>query len=522
MARTMTRNTASARPAGQSEADIRLNMLNTLLTTPHRDLNSVFPVHAEMIKQDPLFYVRLAAWYNRTGEIRDHKEMFIVNLCLSNFPGHRDVGLAMLRMLPPYQVTRVVDFIHGKEVNKVTKTKTGVGKNAKTTSTVTKEKLGLYRNVPRSMATEVERYLKEREADAEWFDSTVLVARKYIKRLYALLHVKPSDRAQKILFDETPPEDSKAAVVKALRDAKTPADEARIIVENKVPYRMASTIVSAMTPTVLAALISVMSDQELISNLGSLKERGAMDNADLKKLITERLDKAKTGKRVAALKTTTAKEAVNLSEDIKKQLDAVGDTQLKSKGRINRPTAIIIDKSGSMNIAIKLGKQMAATISAIMDAPLYVYAADTMPYPIESQGTDLASWERAFAGITANGRTSCGAGIQMLIRQRQRVENIIMITDEGENTSPLFVPTFQQYCREMAITPNVLFLKAGDGAIVDKLEQQCKVAGIAYDTYDFKGDYYSLPSLVPYLTKPTKMDLLMEIMTFELPKRRAA
>ena len=97
-----------------SEQDRRLDILNTLLTTPHRNLASVYDVHRKMLESDPLFYARLAAWYFMTGEVRDHKEMFIVNLTLSSFPGHRDTGLAMLRELPPYQVQRVIDFIKGK------------------------------------------------------------------------------------------------------------------------------------------------------------------------------------------------------------------------------------------------------------------------------------------------------------------------------------------------------------------------------------------------------------------------
>ena len=105
------------RPA---EQDIRLNILNTLLTTPHRKLENVYPLHAEMIRADPLFYGHLAAWYFASGEIRDHKEMFIINLCLSDFEGHRDVGLALYRELPPYQLERIVNFIHGtKKTRKV-------------------------------------------------------------------------------------------------------------------------------------------------------------------------------------------------------------------------------------------------------------------------------------------------------------------------------------------------------------------------------------------------------------------
>ena len=36
------------------------------------------------------------------------------------------------------------------------------------------------------------------------------------------------------------------------------------------------------------------------------------------------------------------------------------------------------------------------------------------------------------------------------------------------------------------------------------------------------GDDYSLPNLVPLLSKPSKLDLLMEIVEYPLPKRRSA
>src|SRR5207302_9832392 len=117
---------------------------------------------------------------------------------------------------------------------------------------------GLFRNPPRSLRTEIGRYLREREADTEWFDSSVLIARKALKRMYALLHVKPGERAQKILFDEEPPSDSRIAAIRALTKASTPADQARAVLEHRIPYRVASTVVREMTPTVLLALIEVM------------------------------------------------------------------------------------------------------------------------------------------------------------------------------------------------------------------------------------------------------------------------
>src|ERR1043165_9478753 len=105
----------------KTAAGLRLSLLHRLLTCPHRKLELVPPLHDDLVKQDPRFYVRLGAWYSDHGDVRDHKEMFVIALVLSDFPGHRDVGLAMLRELPPYQVVRVVDFIHGRKTTRKVK-----------------------------------------------------------------------------------------------------------------------------------------------------------------------------------------------------------------------------------------------------------------------------------------------------------------------------------------------------------------------------------------------------------------
>src|SRR5205085_9733103 len=118
------------------------------------------------------------------------------------------------------------------------------------TETLTDE-VGLFRNPPRSLRTEITRYLRKREADADWFDSSVLVARKAIKRLYALLHVKPSERAQKILFDEDPPADSRVFALRELTKTNDPKEQARAIVAHAIPYRVAATVITKMTPPVV-------------------------------------------------------------------------------------------------------------------------------------------------------------------------------------------------------------------------------------------------------------------------------
>jgi hypothetical protein len=465
--------------------------------------------------------------------------MFVVTLVLSDFPGHRDVGLAMLRQMPPYQVVRVLDFVNGRKTTRKVVEKVKVAKGKKSgkakakdvaatpapapvkVRTVT-ESFGLFKNPPRSLRTEIVRYLRERESDADWFDGSVLVARKAVKRLYALNHVKPGERAQKILFEQDPPKDSRLFALRELSKADSPAEQARAIVENQIPYRVASTVIKQMTPTVLLALIDRMSPQELINNVASLKKRGAMDNPDLKAAVEQKLEAAQTSGRVSAFKAERAIEAggATMSADVKQRLEKVADARVKAKGRIERPTALLIDKSGSMQVAIELGKRIGAMISAVCAAELYVYAFDTMAYPIDRAGDDLASWERALLGITAGGGTSCGVALETMRLKKQYVEQVILVTDEGDNTAPLFVPGLLKYRETMRADPSVCIVRTPGGSTT--VETACKQNGITADVFQFGGDYYSLPNLIPLLSKPSKLELLMEIMDYPLPVRRSA
>ncbi len=497
------------------EADLRLGMLNSLLTCPHRKLGLVAPLHAELVKTDPRFYVRLAAWYGDHGDVRDHKEMFVVTLATSDFTGHREVGLAMLRELPPYQLGRVVDFIHGVTEEVTVDVAAEKGKPAERVKMTAVEGLG--RNVPRSVKTEVTRYLREREADDRWFDATVLQARKTLKRLYALLHVKPGPRAQAVLFDEIPPEGSKLAGLKALAQAEDPDLQAKLIAQHDVPFRVAVGLVKAMTPAVLKALVGRMSPQEVINNLEMLRKRGGFEDAELRVLIEGKLEAAKTATRVSAFKAETARDAVALPKEVKSKLDAVADAQVKARGRIARPTALLIDKSGSMSEAIEIGKRLGSLLAAVTDKELFVYAFDTIAYPVEAAGPDLAAWEKALTGITAGGGTSVGVGVEQIRRKKQYVEQIVVVTDEGENGDPKFVPTLLKYREELKADPAVCFVKVS-GATT-QLEDECKRAGIVTDAYQFGGDYYALPNLVPLLARPSKLELLQEVLEYPLPQR---
>jgi hypothetical protein len=490
------------------ERDERLTLLNSLLTTPHRDLASLCPLHQEISTRDPLFYVRLAAWYAGRGEVRDHKEMFVITLCRSSFEGHRDVGLALLRGLPPYEVVRVVDFIKGRPVRKKGDTQDPPARE------------GLCATLPRSLRTEVERYLREREADPRRLDSAVLHARKALKRLYAVLHVRPSPRAQALLFDDEPPADSTLFAVRAVARSEDPAEQARLIVENRLPYRVASSLVKAMTPEVVRALVEVMSSQELINNLGSLKERGALADPATQSLVNSKLEAARKDDRVSAFKTRVAAEAAGLTGEVADRLEAVTEARVRARGRISRPTAVLIDKSSSMHEALEVGRQLSALISSLCETGLFAYAFDTRARPLAVSDSGPGAWDRALAGVYASGATACGAGLEALAAAGQRVEQIVLITDGNENARPSFRDAFAAYCERMQVRPGVILVKVGQAG--NTLDRACKDLGIAPSPFEFRGDYYALTNLIPLLSQPSMAELLLEIMETPLPSRRSA
>ena len=471
-----------------TERDLRLEMLNSLLTTPHRQLEQVAEIHKLIVELDPIFYGHLAVWYQRNGDVRDHKEVFIAHLLTSDLTEHRNAGFVMLQELPPYQVARVVDFMK-QHRNKL----------------------------PRSARTAVQRYLKVRESNPALFDRAALRGRKAMKHLYASLHIKPGERANAILFRDAAPVGSLAEVMKQLAIATSPAEQARLIVEFKLPYTIAVGAIQQLTPVVLVALIHSMTPQEVINSLKSLQARGAMDHPEVKKLIDSKLEAAQKSDRVSAFKARVAADLTELDAETAAKLEKVTNEQVKRRGTITRPTALLVDKSGSMESAIALGKRLAAMISGVTQADLFVYAFDTIPYPVTAQGKELTDWERAFQHIRAGGGTSIGCGLEALRKRKQIVDQIIIVTDEGENTAPYFGEVYKTYCRELAVLPNVVIVRVG--GYCEWLETQLKQQQAPVDTFTFAGDYYSLPNLVPLLCRPSRLDLLMEILDLPLPVR---
>lgn len=476
------------------EKDLRLSVLNSLLTSPQGQVAETALLHGECRQLDPIFYAHMAVWYQKEGSVRDHAELFVANLLISEFPSHREAGAALLQEFPPFQVQRVVQHLKR-----------------------------CYQKTPRLLRTAVTEYLREREGRNEFFDRAALRASKALKGLYASLHIKPSPRAEAILFDNQPPSDSLAFAVKRLAKAQSETEQVELILGSKLPFPVAIGAVRQVTPALVVSLLHNMSSAELLQNLASLKTRGVLEHPEIRQLVELKLQKAKGDHKVSAFKADKALQVAAGDLELQAQLEAVTDQRVKAKGRIRRSTALLVDKSSSLQCSIDLGKKLAAMLSGVMDAPLYVYAFDSLAFRItaESQGpvASVADWERAFLPIKANGCTSCGVAIASMRTLRQIVEQIVIVTDEEENTAPYFVNELGEYARQFGFTPDVTIV--GVGRVSNYLQNQMRIKRLGFQTYHFSGDWNSLPNLIPLLSRPGQLDLLRDILATNLPRRKS-
>jgi len=469
------------------ERDIRLDILNNLLTTPHGELGEVASLHEVMRGLDPLFYGHLAAWYWRHGRVRDHREVFAALLLESDWPEHRDTGFMLVQELPPHQVSRVVKLMKSRG------------------------------RFPRSARTAVVRYLRRREASPAGFDRAALRNRQALRHLYAGLHIRPSARADAILFKGQPPADSLAAVLKIIARETDPAAQARLIHAHRIPFPVAVGALRGLTPAALVALIQVMTPQEVINHLKGLKARGALDHPAVRKLVEARLAEARGDRRVSAYKATRAADAAGVDAGLGEQLAGVREAQLRQHGRIRRDTALLVDKSSSMQEALAVGCQLAALVSGSTEAALHVVAFDTLAYRLRARGTTVAHWERAFASLRAAGMTSVGVGLELLRREGVAVEQVVIVTDEGENSAPYFGEVYERYRECLKVAPQVVIVRVGGHC--DIVERGLKARRIPVDTVTFEGDYYALPGVLGLLTRPSRLELLLEILATPLPTR---
>ena len=130
-----------------------------------------------------------------------------------------------------------------------------------------------------------------------------------------------------------------------------------------------------------------------------------------------------------------------------------------------------------------------------------------------------SEWKNPVNATPEDARRNLSQAAKLLAEAGWKPKNGVLTNAAGVELTAEFLlvqPDFERIVLPYKAALEKLGVKA-TVRIVDTSQYQRRV-----DTFDFTGDYYSLPNLVPLLAQPSKLDLLMEIMNYPLPQRQPA
>lgn len=466
-------------------------LINQLIRVGHGNFDVYRDTITPAVKEEPELFAHLIAWNHIKGEVRDSKVAFPI-LALRGTPDLElyENAVAHLLLLDPRNLLRAVEYHSSLNHIESYQVRGGAGN---------------------LLEMGIRKYIKIREATPPWWIRTALQHRKSLKSLYARYHVRPNELAEDVLFKR---QYHKGSVFEALTKLKDmPAIEAAGTILNfKIPFLIAIGALGGIKgkPDLLMALIERMSGNELINHTEMLRKAGVFDSPVLKAAFDNAISRAKKDKRVSTLKAGKAAEKIG-DKKVAAKMASLQEDKLAQLGGIDGDWLILGDRSGSMDRSIDMARFTAALIAQQVKGQVHLIFFNVHPMKYNVTGKTLEEIKEMTKRINATGGTSIGCGVELLREQNILVNGIVICSDGGDNTRPLFADAYRKYSTQMGIDPTVYhFWMPGED---DQLSHYCRQQNITVQKYDLSKDtdYYSLPNIIKTL-RASNFALLDEIM----------
>lgn len=479
-------------------------LLSQILKSPHGKLVEYLPVCLKAAAQDPDFFAHLVAYNHVKGQVRDAKVALPIIALLAEravangtMLPYAENALAHLADLRPREFYRALEF--AKDI---------------------KAPIRLLRRL-------TERYLRDLETDRAAWNRAALQHRRTLHRLYAKWALGAPGGAktkadwpwEKAVLFGTAPDGS---VFQKLRDLHllTPDEIAGTIQRYQIPFVVLPGALGEKMkdPDVVLAMMKRMTSTELVTNMKWLESVGVKTVPALRAQLEESLGKAgKDRKAKATLKTTKAAEALVDDEVLSGKLHVLQEKQVEKVASIEGDWLVLADKSGSMEVAMEIAKQIASVLARLVKGRVHLVFFDTAPRYFDATGKTLEELQALTKALTAVGGTSIGVGLAYCLDRGFAVDGIAIVSDGCENNLPQFSTEYQRYARKFESTPTVYLYQTatflmqaaidryGKAAVEREAQSQLsqflasvRMAGIDMQTFDLTGgtDYYAIPNLV--------------------------
>lgn len=359
-------------------------------------------------------------------------------------------------------------------------------------------------------------YLQKREQNTLWWDKTVVQHRDSMKLLYQISHLKPSLRAQEILFEHKYPRGSVFEKIAKLREM-SPKEVAGAILESKIQIPVEviiGSVAKAKDKNIVLALLEVMTGNQLINYTQMLQKFGVMEDTILKAAYEAALVRAAGDKKVETLKAGRAAELLK-GTAVEGKLKNLQQKKVEQLGTIEGDWLVLGDRSGSMRTSIEVARKISSLIAERVAGSVYLVFFDMAPTYFDVTGKSYDEVLEMTRRVGAGGNTSIGCGLDYLLQKGIVVNGIAIASDGGENYNPRFPAVYKKYCEKFSVEPPVyLFHVDGDR---DALSKDCDSAGVELTKFELGSDvdYYSIPGIVAGL-RAQKYSLFEEIMETKL------
>lgn len=266
----------------------------------------------------------------------------------------------------------------------------------------------------------------------------------------ATAHPKPADLKQQALFRYLRGLEANLSLlpqVEALEQLKQATDEREQMMwidRGRLPYE---TVTGAIKPTraVWEVLLYQMPAFALLRHLNTLQRAGVLEEERNVQYIAARLTdrEALRKARILPFRLATAFREVRhpvLRDALREAVELTFSNLPEMEGR----TAIFLDISGSMQgNYLEIGAVFALALYKKIAGSSLFWLFDTEVLDARPSRQDSILTQAA--AIRARGGTDTGAPVRRLLRDKVKVDQIIMITDEQQNSGSPFYVEMQRY-----------------------------------------------------------------------------
>lgn len=461
----------------------RNEIVGELARSTHGKLDQYGPAVERAAKDEPLFLAHLIAWNQVKGQVRDSK--IAVPALTLGAAGYafKENSLAHLALQSPRDLLRASRFL--------LEHRPALGERKRVVDLI-------------------ELYLRAREADPKRFLRSVLQHRRSLHELYALHHIKPSKLANDVLFKGKKP--GVLGTVARLKGMSA-SDAAAAVLNEKIPFLVAASSLGehGKSSDFVLALVEGMTPTEVVTNTKMLEKMGVHSVPALRAAYDAKLREVAEGKK------NTLKAAVAAKASGSKKLAKAAAAAAETLRTVDGDWLVLGDRSGSMHVGIEVAKRIAAALAASAKGRVHLVLFNASPTGFDVTGKSLAEIDHMLSGITANGGTSIGCGLQWAMDRNVPVDGVVVASDGGENNPPYFSDALAKFEAKAGKDVPVYYYKVG--AAVDTFEMKMAREGHDMQTFDLSRapiDYYSLPNIVQTM-RPNRYSLADEIL--ETPLR---